>query len=78
MGLELTDCRVINYYLIISKRAQSSNFLRSIIRTGANPVILGVRLSAGCHCSSADCKRGRKKGAARKMSKSVEKLFDTF
>ena len=27
---------------------------------------------------SADCKRGRKKGAARKMSKSVEKLFDTF
>ena len=27
---------------------------------------------------SADCKRGRKKGAARKLSKSVEKLFDTF
>ena len=26
----------------------------------------------------ADCKRGRKKGAARKLSKSVEKLFDTF
>ena len=27
---------------------------------------------------SADCKRGRKKGAARKWSKSFEKLFDTF
>ena len=27
---------------------------------------------------SADCKRGRKIGAARKLSKSVEKLFDTF
>ena len=27
---------------------------------------------------STDCKRGRKKGAARKLSKSVEKLFDTF
>ena len=31
----------------------------------------------GCP-KSADCKRGRKKGAARKLSKSVEKLFDTF
>ena len=28
--------------------------------------------------TSADCKRGRKKGAVRKLSKSVEKLFDTF
>ena len=27
---------------------------------------------------SADCKRGQTKGAARKLSKSVEKLFDTF
>ena len=27
---------------------------------------------------SADCKRGRKKGAARKLSKSVEKLFHAF
>ena len=38
--------------------------------------VLGLRMSGGL--VSADCKRGRKKGAARKLSKSVEKLFDTF
>ena len=37
-----------------------------------------IRPEYVCVIFSADCKRGRKKGAARKLSKNVEKLFDTF
>ena len=44
-------CRARNYYVIISERSLSCNFWLWIIRTGANPVILGVPLSAGCHRS---------------------------
>ena len=29
-------------------------------------------------CKSADCKRGQKKGAARKLSKNILTLFDDF
>ena len=40
-------CRVRNHSLIISKRALSCSLLLSMIRTRANPVILGASVAAG-------------------------------